>query len=191
MDGKNKIIQQIIADGESRCKAIIAKAEKDAMDIISDTNARIQQDSVALSAKIDANSTSIVDNAMSNAKLDIRKYNLWQKQALIDSVYDKALQHLLALSDKKYVELIIKLLTKYAENGEVVSISSKDSTLITQAVLDKSGKKLTLCKQYIDIDGGVVLSSKSYDKVLTLSMLVHEARATTESQVANTLFEVQ
>ncbi len=188
MDGKNKIIQRILADAESKCQDILAKANSGKEQAIdkAQQNAKAQQS--ACEAKCAQEAESIVANALSNAKLDINKYRLSSKQAMIDQVYAKVSSELHSLPAKQYLALITKLIETHAEQGEVVTISAKDKDIVTASFLSKFDKGLTLDKNYGNFDGGLILSSSRYDKVLTLDRLVEDVRRTSDSHVAKVLF---
>lgn len=188
MDGKNKIIQRILDDAETKCKDILAKAHSDKEQAIAtaNDNASTAQDMLVVQCDIDAKAT--VANALSNAKLEINKYRLASKQGMIDDVYTKVAQELHALPAKQYLALITKLIKTHAEQGEMVTISGKDSAVITPKYLAQFDLGLTLSPEHGDFDGGVVLSCDKYDKVLTLDRIVEDIRRTTDSAVAKMLF---
>ncbi len=189
MDGKNKIIQRIVEDAESKCKDILAKAHSDKDSAVQSAkdNAVVAQQAVESKCAADAEAT--VANALSNAKLDINKYRLASKQAMIDEVYAKVAKELHSMPPKQYLALITKLIKQHAEQGESVTICSADSSVITAKYLEQFGLGLTLSAQQGNFDGGIILSNSKYDKVLTLDRLVEDIRRTTDSQVAKMLFE--
>lgn len=188
MDGKNKIIQRILADAEAKCQETLAKAHSDKEEAVAKAQENAKAQQTAAEAKCAVEAESIVANALSNAKLDINKYKLSSKQDMIDQVYNKVAQELHSLPAKQYLALIAKLIETHAEEGEVVTICSKDKATITASFLSKFGKGLTLDSSFGNFDGGVVLSSAKYDKILTLDRLVEDIRRTSSSTVAKILF---
>lgn len=188
MDGKEKIIARILEDANAKCQSILDEANKKADAISAQSQQTVAAERVLLDQKLKASAETTLRNALSNAKLEGRKYLLQQKQALIDKAYDGALDNLRQMSGKQYTAFVVKLLSKYAEDGEVVRISKRDANVITQTVVEQSGKRLTLSKQYADIDGGVLLEGNGYDKNLSLTALVRYARQNTDMSVAKILF---
>lgn len=188
MDGKNKIIQRILADAETKCQDILAKAHADTQDAVDKAQQNAKEQQSACEDKCTIDGKSIVANALSNAKLDINKYKLSSKQGMIDQVYNKVSSELHSLPAKQYLALITKLIETHAEEGETVTICQKDKDVVTASFLSKFDKGLSLDKNYGNFDGGVVLSSAKYDKVLTLDRIVEDIRRTSDSQVAKILF---
>lgn len=127
-------------------------------------------------------------NAMSAAQLNARKYALQQKQKIIASCYEKALQRMAESPADKRREFIAKIIGQYAERGERVYICAADKDVVTQKFLDGFALDLALGKKYLSAKGGVVLEGEGYDKDLTLEKLVDYVRGGTEAQVARVLF---
>lgn len=124
--------------------------------------------------------------------LDSQKAELKVKRELIDEVYKGVEARLNALNDDEYLALIGALIKKYAENGDKVIISKRDSTRINNKWLsdlsDVLGLSLSLQNEFHSDMGGIILRGSRYDKNLTFSALIGEARKDTESIVANRLF---
>lgn len=188
MDGKEKIIARILEEADKKCQSIVDEAQKKADAIALNSQNTVAAERVLMEQKLKASAEETLRNALSNAKLEGRKYLLQQKQALIDKAYAGALDSLSKLSGKEYKAFVVKLLKAYAEDGETVRVCQRDAKTITQEVLDQSGKSLTLSDQYADIDGGVLLEGDGYDKNLSLTALVRYARQSTDMSVAKILF---
>lgn len=188
MDGKQNIIDKILLDAQTQCEQILQQANQKADDIRNKAQQTIDKQLEQLQEKLKQDSVDIVNNTLSNARLDASKYALQQKQQLIDKVFQECYNKLVALQGKEYQQFVVSLLRQYAENGEIVRIRKEDSKLITQDLISSCGKQLTLSKEYIDIDGGVVLEGNGYDKNLSLSMLIKYQREQHELSVAKILF---
>lgn len=188
MNGKSKIIERILSDADSKCAEISAAAQRRAEQTLADTEAKIAQEKQALDARLEKQAEDLVKNKLANAALDARKYKLECKQNLIASCYDKALESLVKSTDAEYKKIISNLLSKFAEQGEMVCIVEKDCNVITQQFLDSVGKGLTLSAKRINATGGIVIEGNGYDKDLTFEALVSYAKADTEAMVAELLF---
>lgn len=188
MNGKENIINKILADADNKCAEILATAEMQAQEISDLAKAFADAEEQSLNRRIEALSAERERNSIASADLDARKYKLREKQRLISACYDKALASLSKMSDKNKLDFIGKILKTYAEKGETVVVCKADKALVTQKFLDGFNLGLTLGKDTVDAAGGIVLCGAAYDKDLTLEKLVAYSREQTESRVAAVLF---
>lgn len=188
MNGKENIINKILADADNKCAEILATAELQAQEITNLSKVYVDAESQSMSRRLETLAAERERNSLANADLDARKYKLLQKQRLIGVCYDKALASLAKMSEKDKLAFIGKILKAYAEKGETVLVCKADKNLVTQKFLDGLNLGLTLGKTNIDAAGGVVLQNASYDKDLTLEKLVAYSRERTEARVAKALF---
>lgn len=188
MNGKENIINKILSDADDKCAKILAAAEQTAASIKEQAELAADKDKQALNARVEALTAERIRNRVATAELDARKYSLACKQRLISDCYDKALQILASMPAKDRQAFVVKLLTKYAENGETARIAKADENVITQKVLDAVGLKLKLDAKFHNDVGGVVLLGNGYEKDLTLTSVMAYLREQTEGKVALTLF---
>ncbi len=188
MNGKENIINKILADADEKCAKIIASANETAAKLKQDADNAVQADKQALSKRMEIMTEERIRNRIATAELDARKYRLSSKQKLIADCYAKASSKLAGMSADGKQAFVVKLLKQYAEEGETVYVSKADKDVITQKTLDQVGKKLTLAKSCHSGQGGVVLEGKGYEKDLTLCRIVNYLREKTEAQVAKALF---
>ncbi len=188
MNGKENIINKILADADAKCEEILTAAQAQAQEIHDSARSFAKNEEDALNSKLQNISAERLRNANARAQLEARKYKLWKKQQLIASCYAQALKELAALPVPQKTAFLKKLIEAYAEKGETVRITKADKDIVTQKFLDTFGKKLTLGKSFIEASGGIVLEGEGYDKDLTLEKVVAYAREQTEAQVARTLF---
>lgn len=188
MNGKENIINKILADADNKCEEILAAAELQAQETTNLAKAYADAETQAMVRRLETLAVERERNSIANADLEARKYKLLQKQRLIGVCYDKALAALSKASDKDKLAFIGKILKTHAEKGETVFVCKADKNLVTQKYLDGFNLGLTLGKTYLDAAGGVILSGASYDKDLTLEKLVAYSREQTESRVAKALF---
>jgi V/A-type H+-transporting ATPase subunit E len=187
MEQQNPIIQRILSDADAKAAEIVATAHAKADSLVANNNARISELRQNLLSKCDQNRAEMVKNALSNAQLDVRKYRLKAKQAVVADAYEAAYRQLLSLPEKDYVTLLERLLKKYASSGEVVRVSQKDSALVSAAFLSKLNLNLRLGAP-VDIDGGFILEGNGYDKNLSLKVLVDSTKEKTETELSKILF---
>lgn len=188
MEGNHKIIEKILADANSKAEQIVATAEARALEIADQVNRIKSTDKTKTDEKIEAKSAEIMQYALANAELEVKKYRLKEKQHVIDDAFSDAYLALLKLDGKDYLDFLTKLLKKYAEKGETVHFAKKDSKIVTQSFLDTLNLSLKLGNA-VEIDGGAILEGKGYEKNLTLKVVVASVKEQTEMQVARILFD--
>lgn len=187
MNGKENIINKILADADARCQEILSQANASLRATLDRCDAQIAQEKEALSAHIDEQSKERLKNRLSSAELEARKYKLAAKQRLIAKCYNKAQDKLANALDKDKAAFLTSLIKRFAEKGEAVRVSVSDK-IVTDKFLEGFNMGLTLDKKRHDGRGGIILIGKGYEKNLTLETVTGYLREQTESQVAAALF---
>lgn len=187
MNGKENIIKKILSDADERCAQILSDAETAAAATVTAAQEAAERDSAALDKRIADLREERQRNALANAELEAKKYRLQSKQQLVAECYERAYKSLAQMSPDDRLDLIGELLTKYAEEGETVYVTSADAKLVSQLWLNGFEKGLKLGSKRIHADGGVVLEGKGYEKDLTLKRLIKYVKEQTEPQVASLL----
>ncbi len=122
-------------------------------------------------------------------RLDSQKAELKVRRELIDEVYKRVEERLNALSDGDYRKFIGALIAKYAEKGDKVIIAKRDIERLDANWLSEISQKLDITLSFEDEfhtdSGGIILRGSKFDKNLTFSALVGEARKETESNGAS------
>lgn len=188
MNGKENIIQRILADADSKCEYILSEAEARAAEIIATANQTVSDERKALDEKTKLLAEEKRRNGLAAAQLAARKYRLQKKQELISECYDKALKELAQLPPEGVKQLATRLITAYAEQNERVCISAMYENVITQQLLDGFNMGLVLDERRIEDDGGLLLLGDGYQKELSLNRLVAYSRERTEAKLSAALF---
>jgi len=189
MSGKEAIIERILSDAQTHAEEIIsdATARADSIRTQAKEAAALKYDKAKLKSVADAAET--MRRRMSVAGLDAKKSKLHAKQKLIETAFENAGNAVVKMDDKAYGEMISKLITRYASDGESVIICKNDAKRITQSFLNKFDKNLKLSNKFGDFDGGIILAKGEYEKNLTLDVLLDESRERVENKVASVLFK--
>ncbi len=187
MNGKENIINKILSDADNRCVQIIADAERQAVETVQTAKEGVERERIALDKRIASNREERIRNAQANAELDAKKYSLSARQQLISDCYDEVYNRLAKYDAEERLDLLGELLTKYAEQGETVYVTSADAPLVTQLWLNGFEKGLKLGTKRLRADGGVVLEGEGYEKDLTLKRVVQYLKEQTEAKVASIL----
>lgn len=192
MDGKDAIIQSIIASAEKKAEAIVsdAMAEKDAA-IEKTRNELERKEREALAAAREEAKLS-VGRRVTLAELDKKKMLLKAKQSVIDKVYDAAITKTLNMTDNVYRDFLGELIRRYADDGDEIIVAERDVRRLSYdwaTELGRSiGKELSLSTKRHGGRGGIILSGYKCDKNLTLDTLLSEIRPSTEGEIAERLF---
>lgn len=189
---KQAIIDTIIADGAQRAENALADARKRAEAIAeqAQNECGILRENNAREAQIAVE--EIARRSETVAELDAKKLVLKAKSDILDNVYSVALDKLKKLDAKTYEALIWGMLEN-AEDGDTVTVSKRESKIVTKKKLcdfaAKRGITLNFGGVSEEFDGGVMLSGGGVDKNLTLDVEIALVRDETEARIAHALFD--
>ncbi len=172
---------QIVADAEAKAKARLSKVEAE------------------LKAEYEKKLSEVTDQIEQTVlgqktllRIDEKKSELSAKREIIDEVYSRVKQRICDMSDKDYLAFIFGIICKFGEDGDEVIICTDDERRITADwISDRAYDRqisLKLSSERHSDKGGVILRGKRYDKNLTLSALIEDAKRQTESYVVGKLF---
>ena len=195
MDGIEKITGRIAADGAQEAQAILDEARAQAEAITARYEAQAQRESEEILARGRRNADERVERLASVAQLDARKLELAAKQEMLSKAYDLALEKLVNLPDKEYVNLLADLAVKASSTGrEAVIFSQKDRARYGKAVVTQANERLkdghlTMSEQSRPIKGGLILSDGDVEVNCTFETLVRLQRGEMDREVAKVLFD--
>ena len=195
MDGIEKITGRIAQDAGREIDGILAEARRQVDEITARYEAQAQRESEEIVARGRRNADERVERLASVAQLDARKLELAAKQEMLAKAYDLALEKLLNLPDKEYVDLLAGLAVKASSTGrEAVIFSQKDRARYGKAVVTQANEKLgdghlTMSEQTRPIKGGLILSDGDVEVNCTFETLVRLQRGEMDREVAKVLFD--
>ncbi|MDD4840041.1 MAG: V-type ATP synthase subunit E family protein [Clostridia bacterium] len=191
MQGKDAIINKIIADAERNEKATLSDAEVRVDEIVSGLAEQSKEYIYRSKAEQDKLKEEIVARSATVAALDAKKLLLDAKNTLIVKTFETALKKARNLQKKSYEKLIFGML-ELAEDGDVLIISEREKDIITAAKLkefsEKKKIKVTLAKEFGTFDGGIILSNHGVSKNITLDTEISLLRDEMEEEIARKLF---
>lgn len=189
---KEYLLEQISLKASSEADEIVLSAEKSAAARKQKLTSELEAEYEAKLSKVNEEAENIVSGQLTLSRIDARKAELKVRRELIDNVYKLVRDRLTMLDDKEYKKFIAGLIAKFAENGDEVIICACDEARITKDWLSDIAfdlqLDLTLSKERHFDEGGIILRGKKYDKNLTVTAIVDEARKSTEKSVADRLF---
>ena len=196
MDGIEKITGRINADVQREIDELNAGARKEADEIAAQYKTQAERESAEILERGKKSAVEREERLAGVAQLECRKLELAARQDLLQEAFGKALDNLLHLPEKEYVDLLSKLAVKAARTGkEQVILSQKDRTrygkqavtAANEALGDKG--RLTLSEDARPIKGGLILSDGDVEVNCTFETLVRLQRSELEREVAKVLFD--
>lgn len=143
MDGIEKITGRIAEDVGREIDEINAEARRQADEIAARYDAQAKRESEEIVARGRRNADERVERLASVAQLECRKLELAAKQEMLSKAYDKALELLLDLPEREYVDLLANLAVRAAVTGrEAVILSQKDRTRYGKQVVTQANEIL-------------------------------------------------
>ncbi len=190
LGAEDALIAKIISDGEEEAAKILAAADKYYDETVQKAENAASEYIEAQRAETEAYIKNLKDGKETLGNLESKKILLAARQSLVETVYKRAVNKLGELNKKDCLDLIGKLISEYAEQGETV-ILPKDGEITAEEVsaldvVQKLGLKVEKTGMH---GGGIILSGKQFDKDLSFAALADSVREKTESEVARKLFE--
>ena len=184
MEGKEAIVQKIIADANERTAQCTqnAQARADAMKAEAEkaAQAKLEEGRRALETE------ERLIRRETLAALDCRKQLLAARRAVIDAALSRALETACAFPEARYLAVLERLLTQYAEEGDGVRLSA--SAPVTEASLQSlkvfSARKLRFLGKDGDFEGGMRLYGATYETDLSFRALIQAQRFELERDIA-------
>lgn len=130
LDDAQKIATSTRNEGNTKAQEIISRASSD----VSVSKQKAYEETALIHE-------NILKQAIVDANLEVKKLILSTKREIINTAFDKAMDKILKLPKKDYLNLISSLLNN-ADDGDIVLISSKDKNVITKEFIEKESKRL-------------------------------------------------
>lgn len=198
MTGLEKILKVIEDDATAHAEEIISQAQKESDEIVEAAKQEADKKFSEMTAKSDADAKAVLSRAESAAALQEKKKILDAKQQIISNVITKARASLAGLSDSEYIDIILKMVKKYAHNKEGVILFSRAdkqrlpadiSSKLSGALAGKPGAALVVSEAVAAIDGGFVLKYGNIEENCSFDALFSSAKEELSDQVNAILFE--
>ncbi len=180
IEDAHRIVNSTLEEGNANASKIIARANNDANIYLQDN----------MKASI-AERQEILRRRISVANLEVKKLILAAKKEVLDSAFDVAKKTILALPKEEYKAIIAGMLQS-ASDKDIVYISERDASIITANFITTQSKllgvKIKRAKEFVDIEGGIILSDGSMDKNLSIEVELASLREELETEIAKEMF---
>lgn len=191
MQGKQKIIDDILASARSTAAGMVEEAQTEADAAASALKTQLDGELAAERERIAKAAESAYSGGVKLGELEAKKALLAARQACIAAVYDGVKKAVLSAPDAKYLDMLKKLIVETCEDGDEIICCAADAKRITADWVKKvsaaAKKKLTLSKERGDFSGGVILRNEKYDRSLTVDDIVEDLKERTLGETVTKL----
>lgn len=183
MQGKEKIIDDILSSAKSTASSIVAEAQAETQAELDELRAELDAAQKESLVKAELAAQELFAGQVKLGELEAGKALLRAKQQCVSAVYDGVKKKLLSSSNEVYLKILQAVILQYCEDGDEVIAAAGDSKRVTvewvKKVATAAKKKLTLSSEKGDFDGGVILRNAKYDRDLTVDAIVDELKERT------------
>ena len=98
--------EKILSDAESEAEALLAAAKEKAEAIEAEARAEAEKNREREEKEVKERIRALEEGSAATVRLESKKFNLKERRRVIDTVYDRALESLMKLSEKESMELL-------------------------------------------------------------------------------------
>ena len=193
MSGLDKILEHISQEAQAETDKILSEAKENADRILASGKKEAQDmaDMIYKQSELDvAAAASRID---SNAQLSEKRIILQAKQDKIEEIFEKAQVSLEEQSDADYMDIIIKMIDRYAsgQKGQIL-FNSRDLARLSEDVRKTAQEhKLRISEETADIRGGFILSYGDIEENCSFDTLIAASREELQDKIGELLFGQQ
>ncbi len=196
MSGLDKIIADILAEGDKRYADILAQAEAEAAELRAESDAKAAKESERLLKQARDNANHVDELAVSSGNQAMRRERLASKIKIIDSVIGEAVETVLAYDDVRYFDAVKKVVLKNAAPKKgVLRLNTNDLARVPSGFLDDlngalgAERALTLDDKTADIRGGAIIIYGEIEENCSFDAIAASMKDELRDKVAGLLFE--
>lgn len=175
------IVFRIMNDASLKAQSIIEEEKEEQKKLLEKHREIIENRYVREKKKLDLHISELEKRLVYHVNSEAERKVAGKKRAIIDEIIIEAVDDLVELDNKEYLELIRKIISKVDLKGNIeVIISPRDERRITETLLEKLSdkeRKFLLSKEYHNDKGGIILRKGNISINATFSMfalLAHE-----------------
>ncbi len=199
MSNLENLSAKIIEDANIKAEAILKEANENENLMVEKKikEAEVLKNQMLEKTKIEA--IMVNKRIISNSQLTVRNEKLVAMQKMIDKVFACALEKLLAMNDKEYLELIKRyLLSMPIVGNEEIIIPGKYRNIVSEEYLSEINEslktlgkigELSLSSDARDIKSGFIVLKDGIEVNNTFDSLVNSLRDELEPKIVKELFK--
>jgi V/A-type H+-transporting ATPase subunit E len=195
----NEIVTKISGDAKTQAEKLIDQAQSEAQRYIDKAKAEIESRCKQILTDGEQQATRRKNQRLQIATLDNRKRILAEKQALIATVFERALKELEHLDKSKYTSMLKKMLANYPlEGDEELIVSAADRERLGKEFITELNKSLKIqgkqgnCRWSTEqrpIKGGFIVRRQKIEGNCSFESLLKSQQEELEQEVARILFD--
>jgi len=198
MDGIDRITARIKSDADNESAAVLAKAKREAEEMIKHYDEEIKKQVDETIRHGAAQADQWLRRLEGVAELEADKNLLATKQELINAAFNRAAEFIAAFPKEKYIEFLSKLAVQHSRTGmEQILLSKRDLSngygekvlSDANAALAAAGKPADLSLGLaVEIDGGLILKDGNVEVNCAIGTILRFMRDRISGEVAEILF---
>lgn len=198
MTGLEKILKAIEADADKNADEIIGKANREAEEIMAAAEQEAEKKCSEIAIKSEMDRKAVISRAESAASLQEKKIILDAKQQMISNIITSARNSLTILPDSEYIQVILRMVKKYAhQKSGVILFSAADKkrlpsdfdALLKNILSDKTGASLTVSVEIVNLEGGFILKYGDIEENCSFDAIFGAAKEELQDKVNTLLFK--
>jgi V/A-type H+-transporting ATPase subunit E len=197
--GVDRICRRILDDTASKAEAVKKQAAQEAAKIEAEAREKAAQFQTETLERAQQKAAELEKRRLGNVELEARKELLAAKQALIDVVFQQALETLVSLETGEYFQLLKKMVLDSVETGrETLILSPRDRERVPTSFLEEINRDLKsrtggpaairIAEETREMSGGFMLQGEKVEINGTFESLLETQRDLLEAEVATILF---
>lgn len=187
------ITAKILSEANDAASAIIENANAESAKIINEAKNKAAQIINEAATNTDAEADTLKQRKVSAAELESRKILLSAKQEMINKSFEQALMKLSTLPEDKYLEYLLKEITKTSLNEGELILNKEDKINIGEKIVkivnEKTNGNITLSSNTITASGGFVLKNGNIEINSTFESIISSIKDELTFEVANVIFK--
>lgn len=197
MPGIDQILETILSTARQEAEATLSEADNRCDIIRRESRADVDTLRENMNKTTRSRCAEIENRAVIQSRLGRRRARLAARQALIQEVFDRALEKLAELPDDRFAALTTALLLEAASSGREQVITAPGETRLNAALLERANAalaarglpgQLRLSAERAPIRGGFILEENGVLTNCSFEMLLRQLRSGIEAEVSQTLF---
>lgn len=187
------ITDKILAEANSIAEATINDANIQSQEIIDEAKKKAENIIAEASNLSKIEGENIKTRKVSAGELQARKMMLASKQEAIKKCFDLALEKLNQMTEKEYMDFLVKEISKIHRDGEII-LNEGDRSTIGENLINKVNEsnknvKIVLSNETIKSGKGFILRSGNIEINSTFEAILNSIKDELAIEVANVLFK--
>ena len=182
------LTERIISDAKGEAEALISAAREKAAAIEAAAEQEAKENREHEESEVAEKIRAMEDGSAASVRLEKKKFNLKERRRVIDTIYERALQTLMSMSEKESMEFLAVLLKEFAQSGDTIALAADYPYPISaEKVIEKAGCKLSSTRA--KIRGGFYVLGKKCDRDISYEALLKEDREQNQAELAAKIFK--